>query len=112
MAKNLGRLILYGVSIFSRALSQAIRNQPSAFDNGNNHVGGGGISNKVSSDILSGMTLEESKQILNLKSFDPKEVERNYQYLFNANDKRNGGSFYIQSKVFRAKERIDLQSPT
>jgi mitochondrial import inner membrane translocase subunit TIM16 len=27
--------------------------------------------------------------------------------LFGVNDKAKGGSFYLQSKIFRAKERID-----
>lgn len=38
---------------------------------------------------------------------DPKEIEANYKHLFNINEKSKGGSFYLQSKVFRAKERID-----
>jgi len=54
------------------------------------------------------MTLEEAKQILNID--DPKNVEaitKNYEHLFQVNERSNGGSFYIQSKVFRAKERLD-----
>lgn len=54
-----------------------------------------------------GITLEEAKQILNISQLEPKEIERNYEYLFNINDKSKGGSFYLQSKVYRAKERID-----
>lgn len=46
-------------------------------------------------------------QILNVSKLDPKEVEEKYQHLFHLNDKSKGGSFYLQSKVFRAKERID-----
>lgn len=54
------------------------------------------------------MTLEEAKQILNvedLKSVD--SIVKNYEHLFNVNDRAKGGSFYLQSKVFRAKERLD-----
>jgi import inner membrane translocase subunit TIM16 len=29
--------------------------------------------------------------------------------LFKVNDKETGGSFYLQSKVVRAKERIELE---
>jgi hypothetical protein len=29
--------------------------------------------------------------------------------LFNQNDPKRGGSAYLQAKVFRAKERIDLE---
>ncbi|VDM71297.1 unnamed protein product, partial [Strongylus vulgaris] len=55
-----------------------------------------------------GISLEESLKILNIKPpIDPKEVEKNYDHLFQINDKNKGGSFYLQSKIYRAKERID-----
>jgi len=54
------------------------------------------------------MTLEEAQQILNVDKLDKlDDVLKNYEHLFAVNDKAKGGSFYIQSKVFRAKERID-----
>lgn len=56
---------------------------------------------------LTGITLEEAQQILNVSNLDPEEVQKQYEHLFNVNDKAKGGSFYLQSKVFRAKERID-----
>ncbi|KAG7248894.1 hypothetical protein CRUP_023079, partial [Coryphaenoides rupestris] len=31
----------------------------------------------------------------------------NYEHLFKVNDKEVGGSFYLQSKVVRAKERLE-----
>lgn len=46
-------------------------------------------------------------EILNVDQLDPVEVNKKYEHLFNINDKSKGGSFYLQSKVFRAKERID-----
>lgn len=30
-------------------------------------------------------------------------------HLYQANDVAKGGSFYLQSKVFRAKERVELE---
>lgn len=53
------------------------------------------------------MTLEEAMQILDVDKIDPIKVQEKYDHLFNINDKSKGGSFYLQSKVFRAKERID-----
>lgn len=54
------------------------------------------------------MTLEEAKQILNVNDLkDIEQITKNYEHLFAVNEKSKGGSFYIQSKVFRAKERID-----
>jgi import inner membrane translocase subunit TIM16 len=56
-----------------------------------------------------GITLEEAQQILNINNnnLDPEEITKNYEHLFAVNDKSKGGSFYLQSKVFRAKERLD-----
>lgn len=57
-----------------------------------------------------GITLDEAQQILNLTDLKSEEdVKKNYEHLFNVNDKSKGGSFYLQSKVFRAKERIDQE---
>lgn len=57
---------------------------------------------------LSDISLEEAKQILNISNIhNVEEVAKKYDHLFTVNDKKNGGSLYLQSKVFRAKERID-----
>ncbi|KAJ3207395.1 mitochondrial import inner membrane translocase subunit TIM16 [Dinochytrium kinnereticum] len=61
-----------------------------------------------------GMTAEEATQILNVskKEFKAEEmikVGQNFEHLFKQNDPANGGSFYLQSKVFRAKERLDAE---
>lgn len=55
------------------------------------------------------MTLEEAQQILNISKLEPEEIQKHYEHLFQVNDKSKGGSFYLQSKVFRAKERIDQE---
>lgn len=51
--------------------------------------------------------MEEAQQILNVSKLDKEAVQKSYEHLFKVNEKSNGGSFYLQSKVFRAKERID-----
>uniref|UniRef100_A0A2K6RHB0 Mitochondria-associated granulocyte macrophage CSF-signaling molecule n=1 Tax=Rhinopithecus roxellana TaxID=61622 RepID=A0A2K6RHB0_RHIRO len=56
---------------------------------------------------LSGLSLQEAQQILNVSKLNPEEVQKNYEHLFKVNDKSVGGSFYLQSKVVRAKERLD-----
>jgi len=55
------------------------------------------------------MSLEEAKKILDIETLDPETIEKTYTHLFNVNDKSKGGSFYLQSKVFRAKERLDQE---
>ena len=37
----------------------------------------------------------------------PAEISAKYEHLLKVNDPKEGGSFYLQSKVFRAKETID-----
>jgi len=44
---------------------------------------------------------------LNVNKLDEAEIQKNYDHLFAVNDKHKAGSFYLQSKVFRAKERLD-----
>ena len=101
---------MYGMTIISRAFTQAMKNESSvSFNSQRPQLNGGYIKSKISSDVYHGISLKESKQILNLHSLNPEEVRRSFDYLFRANDKNNGGSFYIQSKVFRAKERIELE---
>ena len=56
------------------------------------------------------MRADEAYRVLNV---DPKsgaareEIARNYEKLFRINDVAAGGSFYLQSKVFRAKQTLD-----
>ena len=56
------------------------------------------------------LKLEEARQILNLEPHEctKKAVQENFDKYFKANSVENGGSFYIQSKFYRAKEVLDL----
>lgn len=67
------------------------------------------IVNEIVLIYLIGMTIEEAQQILNVNKLESDEIEKNFKHLFDVNDKQRGGSFYLQSKVFRAKERIDQE---
>lgn len=57
------------------------------------------------------MSKDEALQVLNLTendiSDDVESVQRQYDRYFEANSVDKGGSFYIQSKVYRAKELLD-----
>ena len=62
----------------------------------------------------SGLTVEEACKILNVKApqggkADLEHVMERYKRLFDANDPTKGGSFYLQSKIVRAKDRIELE---
>ncbi|KAI7861372.1 Pam16-domain-containing protein [Spinellus fusiger] len=57
-----------------------------------------------------GLSLEEACQILNVnKDVDLTQLTKNYDHLFKVNNAAEGGSFYLQSKVVRAKERLDME---
>ena len=62
----------------------------------------------------SGLTVEEACKILNVKApqggkAEMEQVMERYKRLFDANDPKQGGSFYLQSKIVRAKDRIELE---
>ncbi|KAK9754226.1 hypothetical protein QE152_g1480 [Popillia japonica] len=110
MAKYLAQIILAGSQIVARAFARAVKEEIAASQDAARRLGN---SSKTRAERLSnvktGITLEEAKQILNVSNLDKDEITRRYEVLFKANEKSNGGSFYIQSKIFRAKERIDME---
>jgi mitochondrial import inner membrane translocase subunit TIM16 len=40
---------------------------------------------------------------------DMEHVMTRFKKLFDVNEPKNGGSFYLQSKVLRARERIEME---
>ncbi|KAH0632109.1 hypothetical protein JD844_020172 [Phrynosoma platyrhinos] len=64
-------------------------------------------SQSTTASSLSGITLQEAQQILNVSKLNPEEIQKNYEHLFKVNDKSVGGSFYLQSKVQTALGRRD-----
>ncbi|XP_020818469.1 mitochondrial import inner membrane translocase subunit Tim16 [Drosophila serrata] len=109
MAKYIAQIIVLGAQAVGRAFTKALRQEIAASQEAARRAGGGKQGEKsAESNLRTGMTLEEAKQILNVD--DTKNVEsvvKNYEHLFNVNERSKGGSFYLQSKVFRAKERLD-----
>ena len=65
------------------------------------------------------MTREESIRILGIEStindikddIDPKVVMDRFEELFSKNDPEKGGSFYLQSKIYFAKEFLMQDHP-
>lgn len=135
MAKYLAQIIVLGGQAVARAFGRAIKQEYAASQEAAKRAGGGQKGNERAAanarsgkwnhnsscfviinsyDAIfffltnTGITLDEAQQILNLNDLkNEEEVKKNYEHLFNVNDKSKGGSFYLQSKVFRAKERID-----
>lgn len=68
-------------------------------------------SNTLSS---AGLTLDEACRILNVSpprggQGNLEKTHEQFKRLFDMNDPKKGGSFYLQSKVLRARERIELE---
>jgi import inner membrane translocase subunit TIM16 len=110
MAKYIAQIVILGTQVIGRAFARALRQEFAASQEAARRGGGGqkGAS-RAAANARTGITLEEAQQILNVDKLDPELVAKNYEHLFNANEKSKGGSFYLQSKVVRAKERLDQE---
>ncbi|KAI9564476.1 hypothetical protein GHT06_008215 [Daphnia sinensis] len=99
MARYLAQIIVMGGQVIGRAFARALKQEYQASQEAAKRAGGGRAgASRVEANLKTGMSLEEAKEILN-----------NFEHLFNVNDKAKGGSFYLQSKVYRAKERLDQE---
>ena len=105
-------MVIVGTRVFSKAFVEAYR-QASASSRYAREAAksGGGAAKSFAS---SGLTLEEACKILNVKppqggKANVEEVMGRFKALFDANDPKKGGSFYLQSKVLRARERIEME---
>lgn len=107
MKRVIAQLILAGSQVLGRAISRAISEEINAA-----RQAASKRPQNVPPPIQTDMNLDEAMKILNVDDLDPHVIEKNYRHLYEANDKKNGGSFYIQSKVFRAKERLDQELKT
>jgi mitochondrial import inner membrane translocase subunit TIM16 len=63
----------------------------------------------------SGLTLEEACKILDVPppkqgQVEMEKVMERFKRLFDSNEPTKGGSFYIQSKVLRARQRIEMEA--
>ncbi|KAK9761087.1 mitochondrial import inner membrane translocase subunit TIM16 [Basidiobolus ranarum] len=109
-ARVIAQLIVMGSQIVGKAFVAAYKQAATNAARG----GGAGAANaKGAADAATrkgGMTLDEACQILNVKKeADLGDIVKNFQHLYKVNDSSVKGSFYLQSKVVRAKERIELE---
>lgn len=104
------QVFVTGARVFGRAFGEAYRHasasQKYQAAMGPNAVGG--------NSSMSGLTLEEACKILNVGppkggKANMEQVMERFKRLYDLNDPRKGGSFYLQSKVLRARERIEME---
>ncbi|XP_049885745.1 mitochondrial import inner membrane translocase subunit Tim16 [Pectinophora gossypiella] len=110
MAKYIAQIIVLGTQVVGRAFARALKQEIAASQEAAKRAGGGPEgSRRAAANASTGLTLEEAMQILNIEKLEPEKIQKNYEHLFTVNDKAKGGSFYLQSKIVRAKERIDVE---
>ncbi|XP_058290147.1 mitochondrial import inner membrane translocase subunit TIM16 isoform X2 [Hylobates moloch] len=102
-AKYLAQIIVMGVQVVGRAFARALRQEFAASRAAADARGRAGHRSAAASN-LSGLSLQEAQQILNVSKLSPEEVQKNYEHLFKVNDKSMGGSFYLQSKQWSQEE--------
>ncbi|CAA6662438.1 unnamed protein product [Spirodela intermedia] len=100
-AKILANLLVMGSSIMGRAIFQAYKK---ALENASKS----GVAQEAAQNIRRGstsMTEQEARQILGITEQTTwEEAMKRYENMFERNAR--SGSFYLQSKVHRAKERL------
>lgn len=107
MAKYIAQIIVLGAQVVGKAFTRALRQEMAASKEAARRAGGGQQGARAAAaDLSSGMTLNEAQQILNVSDLERQVVDKQYEHLFAVNEKTKGGSFYLQSKVVRAKERL------
>jgi len=109
--------VLVGTRVFGRAFAEAWRQAAAsskhARETGSSSSGSGGAG-MARNLASSGLTLDEACRILNVKppaggKTNMEAVTERFKTLFDKNDPGKGGSFYLQSKILRARERIEME---
>ncbi|KTW28593.1 import motor complex subunit PAM16 [Pneumocystis jirovecii RU7] len=112
----IAQIIIVGTQILGRAFVQAYKQVAAnaALKHAQNNIYESHREiHDTNTDILSqktGITIPEACQILNIKKtpIELSDVIEKYEYLYKINDPKNGGSLYLQTKIFWAKERLKL----
>ena len=108
----LAQVVLIGSRVLGRAFTEAYK-QASA---SSKYAAAAGKDNLQAKNNIaaSGLTLDEACKILNVKppmggKTNLDNVHARFKKLYDINEPRKGGSFYLQSKILRARERIELE---
>ncbi|CAL9737609.1 mitochondrial import inner membrane translocase subunit TIM16 [Monosporozyma servazzii] len=104
------QVVITGAQVFGKAFSAAYKQAAAqSVKQGANEVNKRG--RRSAKEEYGGITLDESCKILNIESkkedvFNIDNINKRFNYLFDVNNKEKGGSFYLQSKIYRAAERL------
>ncbi|KAL8732816.1 MAG: hypothetical protein Q9181_003808 [Wetmoreana brouardii] len=107
--------VIVGARVFGRAFAEAYRQASASSRYAQASARGGSGSSPFANNFASaGLTLDEACKILNVPppqggKANLENIMERFKRLFDANDPTKGGSFYLQSKILRARERIELE---
>lgn len=104
------QVVFSGARIIGRAVTESYRQAAASQKYAAANAGSGGGSAFSSSNI----TMDEACKILNVGPgkggiIEEEVVTERFKRLFDLNDPQKGGSFYLQSKILRARERIERE---
>ena len=105
VVKIIAQVAAVGAMVLARAL-------PAAYAKAlqNAKKGGAGAASTTESILTRNkLQLSEALQIMNLTEGEvtAEAVQKQYDKYFASNDVKKGGSFYLQSKIYRSKEMLD-----
>ena len=111
MPRILAQVVMTGSRVVGRAFTEAYKQAEASSKYARQAAKDG---NTSATYTHSGLTLDEACKILNVKppmggQANIEQIMERFKKLFDLNEPKKGGSFYIQSKVLRARERIEME---
>ena len=105
-------MLASGSRIFGRAVSEAYKQAQASQKYAASSAGKGPGTSRTFE--ASGLTVEEACKILDVPppregKADMNKVTERFKRLFDSNEPKKGGSFYLQSKILRARQRIEME---
>lgn len=107
LPKLIAQIVAQGAQVVGRAFTRALREEYQAMQAARKTMSHREGAEASATSVRHGISLQESMDILAVENLDKDHIQERYDHMFKVNDKKGGGSFYLQSKVFRAKERLD-----